>query len=73
MQISDVDKILGLKKDDLVGVEVGDYDSDIYGDYEPDAEVLTPQQVIYLKLEQKKTNSFKQIMAWETGNLPTQV
>jgi len=41
----DVDKILGLKKDDLVGVEVGEYDTDVYGDYEPDAEVLTPQQM----------------------------
>jgi len=41
----DVDKILGLNKDDLAVVETAEYDSDIYGDYEPDAEVLTPQQM----------------------------
>jgi len=40
----DVDKILGLKGDDLVSVDSGDY-GDIYGDYEPDAEVLTAQQM----------------------------
>ena len=46
----DVDKILGLKGDDLVSVDAGDY-GDYYGDYEPDAEVLSTQQVnIKLKL-----------------------
>ena len=47
----DVDRILGLKGDDLVSVDSGDY-GDIYGDYEPDAEVLTAKQVsnIYVTL-----------------------
>ena len=46
----DVDKILGLKGDAGVSDDAGDY-GDFYGDYEPDAEVLSTQQVnIILKM-----------------------
>ena len=40
----DVDKILGLAKDETESGDDVEYD-DYYGDYEPDAEVLTAQQV----------------------------
>jgi len=40
----DVDKILGLKGDAGVSDDAGDY-GDFYGDYEPDAEVLSTQQL----------------------------